>query len=81
MRKRLTKYQEFEIKRSARSRNSESRRFLTKFDMHEAKRADNIRNSQVKRGEGKHSGNSIHVACGCGASGCMFISPPLNKTK
>lgn len=57
-----------------------SGRFLGKYDMHEAKRATEIRNSRIKRGEGKEPcPRYIHVVCGCGAKGCIFISPPLVK--
>lgn len=52
-------------------------RFLTGKDMSAAKHEMEAFNSLVKRGEletTKTPNDTIHVVCGCGAEGCIFIS-------
>lgn len=52
-------------------------RFLSAVDMASAKRESEIFNSRLKRGGVKHPETikrSLHVVCGCGAEGCIFIS-------
>ncbi len=53
-------------------------RFLTGRDMASAKHEEEeVYNSMKKRGEVKDADKIVrerHVVCGCGASGCIFIS-------
>lgn len=51
-------------------------KFLNKEDLNQAKRETEILNSQIKRGEKKQSDwvKFQHIVCGCGASGCIFLT-------
>jgi len=52
-------------------------RFLSGHDMASAKHEEEVYNSMKKRGEVKDSDKIVserHVVCGCGVSGCIFIS-------
>jgi len=52
-------------------------RFLTGRDMASAKHEEEVYNSMKNRGEVKDADKIVrehHVVCGCGASGCIFIS-------
>lgn len=52
-------------------------RWLTAKDMHEARRELEIVNSRLKRGDianPERIKKQMHVVCGCGAEGCVFIS-------
>jgi hypothetical protein len=54
-----------------------SGKFLRHADLVSAKKEEEIFNSMLKRGEIKDPEEIVrthHVACGCGAPGCVFIS-------
>lgn len=52
-------------------------KFLKRADLREARKQTEVLNARLKRGEVKDSDKIVrthHIACGCGAPGCVFIS-------
>ena len=60
-----------------------SGRFLSPKDMSAAKHEQEVYNNHLKRGLVRSHDKIVkemHVVCGCGAEGCIFIHPVRNET-